>query len=60
MNYNYFKSLTLRDQVIYLVGLIRYWNTLGVNDEVSITQELLLNTNNDPTVIKLLKIIFNK
>lgn len=60
MNYNYFKSLTLRDQVAYLVGLIRYWNTLGVNDEVLITQELLLNTNNDPTVIKVLKIIFNK
>lgn len=60
MNYNYFKSLTLHDQVAYLVGLIRYWNTLGVNDEESITQELLLNTNNDPTIIKVLKIIFNK
>lgn len=58
MNYNYFKSLTLRDQVSYLVGLIKYWNSLGVKDEVSIRKELLLNTNNDPVVNKVLNIIF--
>lgn len=58
MNYNYFKSLTLRDQVSYLVGLIKYWNSLGVKDEVSIRKELLLNTNNDPVVSKVLNIIF--
>lgn len=58
MNYSYFKSLELREQIAYLVGLIRYWNSRGIKDEASIRKELLLNTNNDPVVIRVLNIIF--
>lgn len=60
MNYTYFKTLDKREQVAYLVGLIKYWNSLGVNDEADIIRELKLNTNSDPFVTKVLNTIFNK
>lgn len=57
MNYSYFKSLPQREQVSYLVGLIKYWYSKGVTDKTDILRELKLNTNNDGNVIKITNII---
>ena len=57
MNYSYFKSLSQREQVSYLVGLIKYWYSKGVTDKADILRELKLNTNNDGNVIKITNII---
>lgn len=57
MNYSYFKSLSQREQVSYLVGLIKYWYSKDVTDKTDILRELKLNTNNDGNVIKITNII---
>lgn len=59
MNYKYYKSLNLRDQVKYLLGLIKYWKSLGVTNDTDILRELKVNTNNDPQVVKIVNLILN-
>lgn len=59
-DYKTFQNLDLRSKAAEILGIVRYWNSLGVIDEKDIRRELILATNNDSDVVKILDIIYKK
>lgn len=59
-DYRTFQNLDLRSKVAEILGIVRYWNSLGIINEKDIRRELRLATNNDADVVKILDIIYKK
>lgn len=57
MEYLHYITLTLKEKVNYISSIILNWIHSGVTDKKDIIRELMLNSNNDPEVLKISQLV---
>lgn len=57
MEYLHYITLTLKEKVNYISNIILNWIYSGVTDKKDIIRELMLNSNNDPEVLKISQLV---
>lgn len=57
MEYLHYITLTLKEKVNYISNIILNWIHSGVTDKKDIIRELMLNSNNDPEVLKISQLV---
>lgn len=57
MEYLHYVTLTLKEKVNYISNIILNWIHSGVTDKKDVIRELMLNSNNDPEVLKISQLV---
>ena len=57
MEYLHYINLSLKEKVNYITNIILNWFHAGVKDKKDIIRELMLNSNNDPEVLKISQLV---